>query len=107
MRHFLVTALDTTDGTAPARRAAGREVHLAGIQELIAAGNFMFGGALLDGDDEVVGSVLIMRFEDKEAFDAWLQTDIYTVSGVWGSVDVRPCRPAAIPNPPWEQAAAR
>jgi uncharacterized protein YciI len=103
MEHFLVVAHDALDGGAGSRRAAAREDHLAGIQQLLADGSFIFGGGLLDDAGEVIGSVLVMRFEDRAAFDDWLAADPYTTTKVWGDVDVRPCRPAAIPNAPWER----
>lgn len=105
MRHFWVTARDGRDEGAPARRAAAKDEHVAGVEALLEQGNFLFGGALLDEQDSIVGSVLVMRFEDQDAFDEWLSNDVYTMSGVWESVDVQSCRPAAIANPPWERAA--
>jgi uncharacterized protein YciI len=106
VKHFWVTARDARDEAAPARRAAARDEHVAGVEALVEAGSFLFGGALLDEHEEIIGSVLVMRFDDREAFDGWLQNDAYTTTGVWESVDVRACRPAAIANPPWERAAA-
>jgi uncharacterized protein len=101
MKHFLVTAYDADGADTPAKRLAARDAHLDGIQKLMDGGHFLFGGGLLDDDEEIVGSVLIMAFADREAFDEWLDNDPYTTNGVWGRVDVRPCRPAAIPNAPW------
>ena len=105
MRHFLVTAHDAGEKDTPAKRAAARDAHVARIQELLSADGFLFGGALLDDDDEIVGSVLVVRFPDRAAFDEWLDNDPYTTTGVWGQVDVRSCRPAAIPNAPWNRPA--
>jgi uncharacterized protein len=104
MKHFLVTAHDAHEGDTPAKREAAREAHLAGIQQLLEGGQFLFGGGLLDDDDKIVGSVLVMRFPDRAAFDEWLDNDPYTTTGVWGQVEVSPCRPAAIPNAPWNRS---
>jgi uncharacterized protein YciI len=104
MKHFLVMAHDAHEPNTQAKRAAAREAHLAGIQELLGAGSFLFGGALLNDDDEIAGSVLVMRFPDRGTFDEWLANDPYMTTGVWGEVDVRPCRPAAIPNAPWDKS---
>ena len=104
MRHFLVTAYDADGHETRAKRAAARDAHLAGIQQLMEGGQFLFGGGLLDDDGEVVGSVLVMAFPDRAAFDAWKDSDPYTVTGVWGRVEVQSCRPAPIPNAPWNRS---
>ena len=38
------------------------------------------------------GSVMIVDFADREAVDAWLQTESYVIGGVWQAIDAGPCR---------------
>ena len=71
---------------------AAREACIAGSDELIQAGNVLCGVALLDERDRMVGSVMIVDFADREAVDAWLQTESYVIGGVWQVIDVRSCR---------------
>ena len=49
-------------------------------------------GALLDERDRMAGSLMIVDFADREAVDAWLQTESYVIDGVWQVIDVRSCR---------------
>jgi uncharacterized protein len=89
---FLVLAHDGVDAQAPARRAAARPAHLASAKALKAAGHFLDGGALLDEGGKMVGSMLLMEFETRAEFDAWLSADAYTKGGVWKDVTVSPFR---------------
>jgi uncharacterized protein YciI len=89
---FLVTAHDGADAEAPARRAAARPAHLAGIDQLGAA--VIVGGAMLDEGGNPVGSTIVVEFPDRAAVDAWIAADPYTTAGVWRRVEVVPFRVA-------------
>jgi uncharacterized protein YciI len=52
------------------------------------------GGAILDDGGRMIGSVLVMDFETRDALDEWLRNDPYTTEGVWERVDVLPYRVA-------------
>lgn len=71
---------------------AAREACIAGSDELTQAGNVLCGVALLDERDRIAGSLMIVDFADREAVDAWLQTESYVIGGVWQVIDVRSCR---------------
>lgn len=90
----IVIARDGDDPEAKARRAAVRPSHLERIEPLVEAGNILVGGAILDEAGDMVGSVLLTRFESREAFDAWIDNDPYVTGGVWKDIEVRPYRPA-------------
>lgn len=91
---YVVIAWDGTDPEASSRRLAVRPDHLDSIRPLVDAGNVLVGGAILVGDEAMIGSVLIVDFETREELDSWLALDPYTTGGVWRSVDVRPYRAA-------------
>jgi uncharacterized protein YciI len=91
---YAVIAWDGTDPEAPSRRHEARPTHLDSIQPLVEAGNVLVGGAILDADGGMIGSVLIVDFEAREELDSWIAEDPYTTRGVWESVDVRPFRAA-------------
>ena len=97
MPQFLVTAQDGSDAEAPARRAAARPAHLAGIGTL--GGAMILGGAMLDDAGTPVGSTMVVEFPDRAALDAWIAADPYTVAGVWRSVTVVPFRVAVARGP--------
>jgi uncharacterized protein len=91
---FVVIARDGTDPDAVARRKAVRPYHLEGVQPLVDAGNVLTGGAILDDDGNMRGSVLLVDFPSREELDAWLDHDPYVTDGVWQQIEVVPFRVA-------------
>ena len=91
---FLVTAFDGKDEEAQSRRAAARPAHIEGAKSLLEAGNILIGGAILDDADNMIGSSMIVEFENREALDKWLTEDPYITEGVWQNVSVSPFRVA-------------
>lgn len=91
---FLVMAKDGTDGGALERRQRTRPSHLESIQPLVDSGNVLVGGAILSDAGEMIGSMLLVDFPDREDVDAWLVRDPYVTEGVWQQIDVTPFRTA-------------
>lgn len=91
---FLVTAYDGTDDKALERRLAVREKHLEGWYKLVADGHGITGGAILDDEGRMIGSMALLEFPDRAAFDAWFENDPYVTGGVWRKIDVHPFRVA-------------
>ncbi len=91
---FLVVAHDGTDADAPARRQAARPAHIESIKALKEAGAIVCAGALLDEDERMIGSALIVEFENRAELDTWLVNDPYSVEGVWRNIEVTPFRRA-------------
>lgn len=91
---FLITAYDGKDEEAASRRAAARPAHLDGAKELLEAGHILIGGAILDDEGNMIGSSLIVEFEDRDALDQWLNNDPYITGDVWQQVTVQPFRAA-------------
>lgn len=89
---FVVTAMDFTDPDALDRRLEHRDAHLAGVQELIADGRFLSGGAILDDDGRMVGSTLHLDFPDRAALEEHLAGDPYVSGRVWESIDIKACK---------------
>ena len=94
---FLVTAYDGTDDQAQDRRSAARPAHLEGAKLLKESGNIIVGGAILNDQDEMIGSTLCVEFESREALDEWLNNDPYVTGGVWQDITVQPIRLAVKP----------
>jgi hypothetical protein len=69
---FLVLAYDGTDEEAPSRRQRCRDAHLARIDQVIAAGQLITAGAMLDNDGIMRGSMLVVDFASRQELDAWL-----------------------------------
>lgn len=96
MPQWVVIAYDGTDEGAPARRQAVRPAHLANVAPMVEAGQLKAGGAILDDDGRMIGSVTIADLPDRAALDHWLATDPYVTGGVWQRVEVKPFRLAVL-----------
>ena len=86
---FLLTGYDGTDKKAIERRMMVREKHFENVRKLKDSGNFVWGGAILDDRDMMIGSVVIYEFDSREELDKMLETEPYIVGGVWEKVRVK------------------
>ena len=93
---FLLLAYDGTDGEALERRMKVRPEHLEKIAVLKKKGNFLLGGAILDDNQTMIGSMIVYEFPDRKALDESLLDDPYITNGVWQKVEIRPYRLAHI-----------
>ena len=96
MNQYLVTGYDHTDDGAMQRRRDVRPHHLDGAKALKENGNYILGGAILNDNGEMIGSVMVLQFENDEALEAWKQSEIYITQGIWETVDVKPFRVAGV-----------
>lgn len=89
---FLVIGYDGTDDKAPERRLAVREAHLAGVTKMKEEGKAIFGVAILNEREQMIGSSLVVDFPTRADVDAWLKTEPYVTGGVWKKIEVLPAR---------------
>jgi hypothetical protein len=89
---FILTGYDGTDSGAQDRRMAVRGEHLEKIELLKKSGEFLFGGAILDEEGKMIGSVIVYEFPDREALDKKLKDEPYFTSGVWKKIEIHPFR---------------
>ena len=89
---FLVIGRDGSDDGAMARRLAVRDNHLALAQQMKNTGELLYAAALMDESERMVGSSLIMEFEDRAALDTWLEVEPYITGDVWRTVEVSLCK---------------
>jgi uncharacterized protein YciI len=92
MLQFLITAYDGTDADAPARRKASKEAHVALGKKMMSTGHVLFSTAILDDDDQTIGSCRVMQFATQAELDEWLEKEPYVNNKVWQKIDVRKCR---------------
>lgn len=96
MNQYIITAYDFTDTGALKRRMDVRPHHFDSAKELKFRGNFILGGAILNDEGNMIGSTMIMQFENDEELEAWKQTEPYITQGVWETVDVKPFKVAQV-----------
>ena len=91
---FVVIAYDGSDAGAHDRRLAARPAHLENARRMKEEGVLLTGGAILDDQGAMIGSVLVVDFPSRPEFDAWLASDAYVTGDVWRKVEARPFRVA-------------
>jgi uncharacterized protein YciI len=96
MNQYLITAYDYTDTGALQRRMNVRPHHLDGVKELKEKGNYIVGGAILNDEEKMIGTVMLLQFETEEALDSWKQSEPYITQKIWESVDIKPFRVADV-----------
>ena len=96
MKQYLIIAQDGKDDRALERRKNVRPTHLAGARKLKENGNFVIGGAMLDDDSNMRGSIMIVQFETQEDFQKWYDNEPYITGNVWKTIEVKPFRVAEV-----------
>lgn len=89
---FLVIGYDGTDDKATERRMAVREAHLAGVTKMKEEGKAVYGVAILNDREQMIGSALVVDMPTRADVDAWLKTEPYVTGGVWKKIEVLPAR---------------
>lgn len=72
----------------PERRRRARPAHLEHMNRLDEAGRLRHGGPLLDGDENTVGSLIILEAESLEAARETFERDPYLVDDVFEHYDI-------------------
>ncbi len=89
---FCVIATDAP-GTLQ-QRLDLRPQHLERLNALNAQGKLVLAGPCpvnpANPAEGVLGSLLVLDFEDRAALDAWLSEEPFVLHGVYASVEVRP-----------------
>ncbi len=96
MKQYVIIARDGQDDEAWKRRTTTRPVHLEAARKLKTNNNFIIGGAMLNEDGQMKGSVKILQFETAEQFQDWYNHEPYITKGVWQTIEVHPFRVADV-----------
>ncbi len=91
---YLVLGFDGTDEGAPERRNAVRATHLEELKPLVDAGRVAIGGAILDEDGTMRGSMMVIEAENLDEARRIVEGDVYVRRGVWVRYDIHPFRRA-------------
>jgi len=96
VKQYLIIANDGKDDEALDRRKEVRPLHLVGAKRLKEKNNFVIGGAMLDDDGNMRGSIMIVQFETQDDFQNWYDNEPYITQGVWKTIEVKPFRVADV-----------
>jgi uncharacterized protein YciI len=89
---FLVIGRDGTDEKALERRLAVREAHIALGDKMRDVGKMLYGAAILDEQNKMIGSVLICEFDSRAELDRWLEQEPYVTGNVWHQIEIQNCK---------------
>ncbi|GLB60139.1 YciI family protein [Cytobacillus sp. NCCP-133] len=91
---FIITAYDGTDDQALERRLSAREEHLKGVERRFKAGEHLYGAAILNDEEKMIGSIMVVDYPSRAELDQWLKEEPYMKDNVWQKIEVEPCRVA-------------
>jgi uncharacterized protein len=89
---YLITAYDFCDNDALDRRMKARDQHLALMSQLKQAGKMLYGAAILNDQQQMIGSILIGDFATRAELDEWLKIEPYVSEKVWNNIEIKPCK---------------
>ena len=90
---FIVKAYDGKDNQAYERRLEARDAHLAGAKAMYDNKTLLFAAAMLDEEDKMIGSTMIVEFPSKEAIEKeWFAEEPYIRNKVWEKIEIVPCK---------------
>jgi uncharacterized protein YciI len=96
MQQYIIYAWDGTDENALERRMNSRPAHFDGARQLKSNGNFILGGAMLDAQGKMIGSMMVVQFDTREQLQQWLDQEPYITGKVWERIDIRPFKVADV-----------
>ena len=96
MKQYVIIAQDGKDADAVERRLQHRPAHLDGARKLKMEGAFVTGGAMLDDQGFMRGSVMIVQFETEDGLKKWMSEEPYIQNGVWTDIQIKPFRVADV-----------
>ena len=93
---YLVIAYDGKEEGTFERRLAVRDEHLKKVAQMKAEGKILFAGALLDENEKMTGSAVVVDFPSREELDKWLEEEPYVINNVWKDIDIKPYKAAGM-----------
>ena len=96
MTQYLIIAHDGKDAEALERRMKVRPSHFDGARQLKENNHFIIGGAMLDEEGKMTGSMMVVQFETKEELKSWMSVEPYITGNVWQQIEVKLFRVANV-----------
>jgi uncharacterized protein YciI len=85
---FVVIAHDHEDEGALERRLKVRPEHMERCEQAVAAGTLLYAVALLDDDERMTGSVMVVDLPTREDVERWLADEPYQVHDIWERIEI-------------------
>jgi len=89
---YTIIAYDHTDENAYERRLRARADHIKLGDEMKKEGKAIFGVAILDDNEKMIGSIYVCDFTSKQELDDWLKIEPYVIGKVWDKITIHPCK---------------
>ena len=89
---FLLIAYDGADEKALERRLSVRQSHIDYSNELKKEGGLVFGVAIVDENQKMIGSAVVYNFPSRKELDTWLEKEPYITNKVWQKIEIQPCK---------------
>ena len=96
MNQYLIIARDGDDSEALNRRMAARPAHFELAKKLKAGNNFIIGGAILNNEGKMKGSMMVVQFETEDELIQWMKNEPYINDKVWQQIEVKPFKVADV-----------
>lgn len=96
MLQYLIIAYDGSDSEAFDRRAKVRPSHFEMARELKKHNRFITGGAILNDEGKMIGSMMVVQFETEDDLSHWMKNEPYITGNVWQHIEVKPFRVADV-----------
>ncbi len=90
MQQYLIIAHDGKDSEALERRMKVRPNHFEGARMLKEKNQFIIGGAILDEQGRMIGSMMVVQFETENELNDWMKREPYIAGNVWKEIEVKP-----------------
>jgi hypothetical protein len=89
---YVLIAHDDTHNVDDAlkRRMAVREQHINRAHDAKSSGLLLVGGALMDNQDRMNGSLMVFEAENEGRVREWVAEDPYVKHGVWKTWSITP-----------------
>jgi uncharacterized protein YciI len=96
MQQYIIIARDGNDTEALERRIKARPSHFESARELKSHDQFVIGGAILDDNGKMIGSMMIVQFETEDDLLNWMRNEPYINGNVWQDIEVKPFKVAEV-----------
>jgi uncharacterized protein YciI len=96
MQQYVIIGNDGDDEGALQRRLSVRPAHFDGVRRLKESNNYIFGGAILDDEGVMKGSVMVVQFESEEDLRHWYDNEPYVTGNVWKKVEIKKYKVAEV-----------